>query len=233
MSRGPRVQNATTSAVVAALLLACGPMDGEPTPAAEAALETEEQKTIYAAGLALAQSLGGLPLKEEEVDLLQDGLGDALAGREPRVDLNAYRAQIQTLRTERLSGKARAAGAAYVAQALEQPGAVQTESGLIITELVAGDGASPTPKSSLEVHYHGMLVDGSVFDSSVDRGKPVTLPLTRVIPCWTEGLQRMKVGGKSRLVCPPEIAYGDRGAPPRIQPGATLVFEVELLSIVE
>ncbi len=233
MSGGPRVQNAATSAVVAALLLACGPMGSEPTPAAEAALETEEQKTIYAAGLALALSLGGLPLSEEEVDLLQDGLGDALAGREPRVDLNDYRPQIQTLRTERLSGKARAAGAAYVAEALEQPGAVQTESGLIITELVAGDGPSPTPESSLEVHYHGMLVDGTVFDSSVDRGKPITLPLTRVIPCWTEGLQRMKVGGKSRLVCPPEIAYGDRGAPPLIQPGATLVFEVELLSIVE
>jgi FKBP-type peptidyl-prolyl cis-trans isomerase FkpA/FKBP-type peptidyl-prolyl cis-trans isomerase FklB len=219
--------------VVAALLLACGPMGSESTPDAKAALETEEQKTIYAAGLALAQTLGKLPLTEEELALLQEGLGDALTGREPRVDLNAYRTQIQALRTDRLSGEQRAIGAAYVVKALEQPGAVQTESGLVITELVAGDGPSPTAQSSLQVHYHGTLVDGTVFDSSVDRGNPVTMPLTRVIPCWTEGLQRMKVGGKSRLVCPPEIAYGDRGAPPLIQPGATLVFEVELLSIVE
>ena len=156
-----------------------------------------------------------------------------MAGREPRVDLNAYREQIQALRSERLSGEQRALGAAFVAEELEKPGGVQTQSGLIITELVAGDGASPTAESSLQVHYHGTLVDGSVFDSSVDRGNPVTLPLTRVISCWTEGLQLMKVGGKSRLVCPPEIAYGNRGAPPLIQPGATLVFEVELLSIVE
>ena len=233
MSGGPRVQIAATSAVVAALLLACEPMGSEPAADAETALETEEQKTIYALGLALARGVGDFPLTEEEVDLIQDGLGDALAHREHRVDLDSYRAKVQTLRTERMSGKTLAAGAADVAEALEQPGAVQTESGLIITELVAGEGPSPTAESSLEVHYHGTLVDGRVFDSSVDRGKPVTMPLTRVIACWQEALQLMKVGGKSRLVCPPEIAYGDRGAPPLILPGATLVFEVELLSIAE
>jgi FKBP-type peptidyl-prolyl cis-trans isomerase FkpA/FKBP-type peptidyl-prolyl cis-trans isomerase FklB len=84
----------------------------------------------------------------------------------------------------------------------------------------------------VKVHYHGTLRDGSVFDSSRERGVPAQFPLDRVIPCWTEGLQRMKVGGRSKLVCPASIAYGDRGAPPRIAPGAALAFEVELLDVI-
>ncbi len=91
---------------------------------------------------------------------------------------------------------------------------VRTESGLEITELRPGDGVHPTRKSVVEVHYHGTFEDGKVFDSSVDRGKPASFPLNRVIPCWTEGVSMMRVGGKSRLVCPPKIAYGARGAPP-------------------
>jgi FKBP-type peptidyl-prolyl cis-trans isomerase FkpA/FKBP-type peptidyl-prolyl cis-trans isomerase FklB len=85
----------------------------------------------------------------------------------------------------------------------------------------------------VKVHYHGTLTDGTVFDSSVQRKEPATFPLNGVIPCWTEGVQLMKAGGKSRLVCPASLAYGDRGAPPRIRPGATLVFEVELLEILK
>lgn len=110
---------------------------------------------------------------------------------------------------------------------------VRTESGLEITELRPGDGVHPTRNSVVEVHYHGTFEDGKVFDSSVERGKPATFPLSRVISCWTEGVVLMSVGGKSRLVCPPEIAYGARGAPPRIPPNSTLTFEVELLRIVK
>jgi FKBP-type peptidyl-prolyl cis-trans isomerase FkpA len=109
---------------------------------------------------------------------------------------------------------------------------VETKSGLIITELRAGTGEHPKRSSVVEVHYHGTLEDGTVFDSSVDRGTPARFPLTRVIPCWTEGVQMMRVGGKSRLTCPPGIAYGPRGRPPRIPPNATLTFEVELLKIL-
>jgi len=106
-----------------------------------------------------------------------------------------------------------------------------TESGLKITHLEKGSGASPAASDVVKVHYHGTFPDGKVFDSSVDRGQPASFPLNRVIPCWTEGLQRMQVGGKARLECAPQIAYGARGAPPRIPPNATLFFEVELIEI--
>lgn len=108
---------------------------------------------------------------------------------------------------------------------------VVTDSGLRFTRLVEGSGPSPAPTDVVRVHYHGTFQDGRVFDSSVERGQPAVFPLDRVIPCWTEALQRMHVGGKARLVCPPEIAYGARGAPPTIPPDATLTFEVELLGI--
>jgi FKBP-type peptidyl-prolyl cis-trans isomerase FkpA len=94
-----------------------------------------------------------------------------------------------------------------------------------------GTGRSPSATDIVKVHYHGTLSDGKVFDSSVQRGEPASFPLNRVIPCWTEGLQKMKVGGKAKLTCPPGIAYGARGAPPTIPPNATLTFEVELLAI--
>ena len=104
-------------------------------------------------------------------------------------------------------------------------------SGLVMTTLVEGTGPSPTSDDVVEVHYHGTFEDGRVFDSSVERGQPARFPLNRVIPCWTEGVARMKVGGKAKLVCPPEIAYGARGAPGRIPPNSTLSFEVELIGI--
>jgi FKBP-type peptidyl-prolyl cis-trans isomerase FkpA len=103
-------------------------------------------------------------------------------------------------------------------------------SGLVYTEVLAGSGASPGPSDTVVVHYHGTFPDGRVFDSSVQRGQPARFPLNRVIPCWTEGLQKMRVGGKAKLVCPPEIAYGARGGGP-IPPNATLHFEVELIDI--
>ena len=105
-----------------------------------------------------------------------------------------------------------------------------TASGLVYTEVVAGSGASPGPSDMVVVHYHGTFPDGRVFDSSIQRGEPASFPLNRVIPCWTEALQKMRVGGKAKLVCPPEIAYGARGGGP-IPPNATLHFDVELIDI--
>lgn len=108
----------------------------------------------------------------------------------------------------------------------------KTATGLEITHLRVGNGPSPKSTDRVQVHYHGTFPDGAVFDSSVDRGQPATFPLNRVIRCWTEGLQLMKVGGKAKLVCPPHIAYGARGAPPKIPANATLHFEVELIDIL-
>jgi len=122
---------------------------------------------------------------------------------------------------------------AYKEAALKEPGAVKTPSGLIFRTLSPGDGPSPKATSVVKVHYEGTFIDGKVFDSSLQRGEPAEFPLSNVIRCWTEGLQRMKVGEKAKLICPPGIAYGDRGAPPDILPGTTLVFQVELLQIVK
>ncbi|MBY0314485.1 MAG: FKBP-type peptidyl-prolyl cis-trans isomerase [Bdellovibrionales bacterium] len=118
-------------------------------------------------------------------------------------------------------------------EAAKEAGAQKTESGLIYRETQAGTGETPKATDKVKVHYHGTLRDQTVFDSSRDRGTPATFPLNGVIPCWTEGVQKMKVGGKATLVCPADIAYKDRGAPPVIKPGAALKFEVELLEIVK
>lgn len=118
----------------------------------------------------------------------------------------------------------------YLATAARAEGAVRTDSGLVYTQITPGTGPAPAATDTVRVHYHGTLPDGRVFDSSVDRGQPASFALDQVIPCWTEGVQRMRVGGKARLVCPAALAYGDRGAGP-IPPGSPLAFDVELLGI--
>lgn len=120
---------------------------------------------------------------------------------------------------------------AFLDPAAAEPGAVKTASGLVYRVITAGSGASPKATDTVKVHYRGTLTSGKEFDSSYARKEPAEFPLNRVIPCWTEGVQLMKVGGKSRLVCPSNIAYGDAGAPPDSPGGATLVFEIELLGI--
>jgi FKBP-type peptidyl-prolyl cis-trans isomerase FkpA len=115
--------------------------------------------------------------------------------------------------------------------AATEPGAVVTSTGLVYRSLKEGNGTSPTPVDKVKVHYRGTFPDGKEFDSSYKTNQPAEFPLGGVIRCWTEGLQRMKVGGKAKLTCPPNIAYGERGAGGVIPPGATLLFEVELLGI--
>jgi FKBP-type peptidyl-prolyl cis-trans isomerase FkpA len=152
------------------------------------------------------------------------------------VDIATYGPKIQQLAVSRQAAKSageKERGKAFQDKAAQEQGAVRTESGLVYKELQAGTGPSPGAEDVVMVHYRGATIDGKQFDSSYERGEPATFPLNGVIRCWTEGVQRLKVGGRARMVCPPELAYGDRGAPPDIVAGATLVFEVELLEITK
>jgi FKBP-type peptidyl-prolyl cis-trans isomerase FkpA/FKBP-type peptidyl-prolyl cis-trans isomerase FklB len=197
---------------------------------------SEDEKNLYALGVLMARGVKPYGLTAKEIEIVTRGLTDSVLDRDLEVDGASLQKRAQTFMQERQKGMAAAekeASAEFLEKAASAEGAVKTESGLIITEIEAGDGDSPEATDTVKVHYHGTLRDGTVFDSSVDRGSPATFPLNRVIPCWTEGVQKMKVGGKSKLVCPSNIAYGDRGSPPRIKPGAALIFEVELLEIVK
>ena len=215
------------SALTLTLLLAA------PALAAGPALETEDQKTMYALGLAVAQNLEQFTLSAAELDLVLAGIKEGLGGK-AQLDPTAYRPKIQQLAQARAQAVAeveKKESAAFLEKLAKEKGAEKTASGLIYVPLKAGAGDSPKATDTVKVHYAGTLRDGSTFDSSVERGQPAIFPLNRVIPCWTEGLQKMKVGGKAKLVCPSGIAYGDRGSPPKIKGGAALVFEVELLGI--
>jgi FKBP-type peptidyl-prolyl cis-trans isomerase FkpA len=206
------------------------------TPAA--ASLSEDEKAIMAFGGAigqqLAQQVKALNLSPAELEILKKGLTASLAGEKPQYEMQQYAPLLQA-RAQKQSAAAAAPAkemaAAFRDKAAAEPGALRMPSGLIYKTITPGKGASPTPKDVVRVHYHGTLPDGTVFDSSIKRGQPIEFPLSNVIPCWTEGLQHMKVGEKAKLVCPSDLAYGDRGNGSNIPPGSTLVFEVELLGI--
>jgi len=199
-------------------------------------LKTDDQKTLYALGLVISQNLASFNLSAADLEPVLAGVSDGVLKKEYKVDVQTYAPKISQLQASRAGASAaveKKAGQAFLEKAAAEKGATRTPSGLIITTIKPGTGPSPKATDKVKVHYHGTLTDGTVFDSSVQRGEPITLPLNGVIKCWTEGVQLMKVGGKSKLVCPSDIAYGDQGRPPQIKPGATLVFEVELLDIVK
>ena len=198
-------------------------------------LATKEEKIVYVIGLSLAQTVQEFELSETELQILLDGLSDGVLGHEPKVSPSMWARRIDTLRTQRVGvarERTRAASDEFLSRAQRAPGATRKPSGLIYTELEPGTGPQPVGSDQVRVHYHGTRADGSVFDSTRDRS-PATFGLDVVIPCWTEGLQLMRVGGQSELVCPSEIAYGEQGIKGSIKPGAVLSFQVELLEIVQ
>jgi FKBP-type peptidyl-prolyl cis-trans isomerase len=201
--------------------------------AADPALQTDQDKTLYALGLAIANNLQTFNLTAAEIAIVQSGMSDALLGKEKKVDLQTYGPKIQDFGRQRMEASAekeKEASVAFLEQMSKEKCAERTPSGLIYIPVSEGTGAVPKATDTVKVNYTGTLRDGTEFDSSVKRGEPATFPLNSVIPCWTEGVQKMKVGGKAKLICPSDIAYGNRGQGP-IKPGSTLVFDVELMSI--
>jgi len=202
---------------------ATAPKQAVPAPAL---LATDDQKTIYALGLSVYRQLSGFNLSPAELDIVKRALSDAAAGK-PAVELNEWGPKIDPLGRARV----KAASEAYLAKAAAEPGAVRTESGIVYREIRPGTGAAPgSPTDTVKVNYRGTLVSGTEFDSSYKRNAPAEFALNRVIRCWTEGVQKMKVGGKSMLVCPADLAYGEQGRP-GIPGGAALIFEIELLEV--
>ncbi|MDY6982479.1 MAG: FKBP-type peptidyl-prolyl cis-trans isomerase [Pseudomonadota bacterium] len=208
---------------------------------AQAELTTPEQKAGYSIGANIGSNLLGQGLAADlDVESIISGLRDSIGGGDLKMTVPEMEAAIQaftTLQQEKMNAELAAqaqAGRDFLAQNGTQSGVTTTDSGLQYTVVEeASDASAATPKATdtVSVHYTGTLIDGTVFDSSVERNEPATFPLNGVIPGWTEGLQLMKVGSKYRFFIPSELAYGEQGAPPVIPPNSTLIFDVELLSI--
>jgi FKBP-type peptidyl-prolyl cis-trans isomerase FkpA len=221
--------------VMAVVLSVAGAACSKQAAAPAVDLKTDEQKTLYALGLAMSDNLSPFNLSESDLEFVKAGLVDGAMKHKRQVDLAVYGPKLRELAQSRATAGAateKASGSDYLSKAALEKGAVKAPTGFVYQELTPGTGKSPVPSDTVKVHYKGTLVDGTVFDSSIDRGQPAEFQLGQVIPCWTQGVGMMKVGGKAKLVCPSDLAYGDQGRPPTIKPGSTLVFEVELLDIV-
>lgn len=198
-------------------------------------LKTDEEKTMYALGVAMSQNLAPLGLTPAEIELVKAGFADGVSNKKPKVDMKTFGPKVNEFAKARVATTMAAEkqlAQAFLEKAAAETGADKKPSGLIYKELKAGDGRQPNPSDIVKVNYTGTLRDGTVFDSSAQRGQPGEFAVHGVIPCWAEALQLMKEHGKAKLVCPAELAYGDKGAPPRIKPGAALVFEIELLEVL-
>lgn len=229
-SRAFVVRSTTSTRLVTARAMA-----GMPYP--------DDKMPFYALGTNLALQVGGQGnlktlLDDDELEIAIEAFGDCLRGsavEDPRMILSTYGQDLNKIlqqRTSQIMDRVKKDGENYIKNFLERnKEAVQTKSGLVYCPMKEGQGAKPSLESNVEVHYHGTLTDGTVFDSSVERGQTISFPLNGVIKGWQEGLAMMKEGGKATLVIPSELAYGDAGSGEVIPPGATLKFEVELFKV--
>ncbi|CAN5603189.1 macrophage infectivity potentiator Mip [soil metagenome] len=196
-------------------------------------MKTQNDSISYSLGVSIGNNFKTNNLDSINPDLLSKGMKDVFAGKasltqeQADATINAFMMQKEKVKGEESTKK----GLAYLEENKKKPGVQVTASGMQYQILKAGTGPKPTLNDKITAHYHGTLIDGTVFDSSVDRGQPASFPVSGVIPGWTEALQMMPVGSKWRLVLPSNLAYGERGAGGKIGPNSVLIFEVELISI--
>jgi len=199
---------------------------------------TVEQQVSYGIGRQMGDQLAGSPFDELVLEAVLEGISDSYTGQPPQIDTEVMKAAFEAVNVRvqakqaEMAGALSAEGEKFLAENAKRDGITVTASGLQYEELSAGDGAIPSADAKVRTHYHGTLIDGTVFDSSYDRGEPAEFPVNGVIAGWTEALQLMKEGSKWRLYVPSALAYGEKGAGGAIGPHATLVFDVELLAIV-
>jgi FKBP-type peptidyl-prolyl cis-trans isomerase FklB len=199
---------------------------------------TTEQRVSYGIGQQMGGQLSTAPFDGFEIEAVLEGITDALNGQPSQIEESLLESAFQEINAKlkaaeaQNSGELAAAGEAFLAENAQREEVTVTESGMQYEVITAGDGERPSASSTVRTHYHGTLVDGTVFDSSYDRGQPAEFPVNGVIAGWTEALQMMPVGSKWRLYLPYSLAYGEAGAGGAIGPYAALVFDVELLDIV-
>ena len=208
-----------------------------------AGLKTTQDSVSYSIGLFMAQNLKQQGINDLNNALLMRGLEDALKERQPQLTqaqagqvMNSFMQKqmaVRSAETGKASAENKQIGTAFLTENKAKPGVVTTASGLQYSIEKEGTGAKPTASDRVKVHYTGRLLDGKVFDSSVERGEPIVFGVGDVIKGWTEALQLMPIGSKWKLFIPADLAYGDRGASADIKPGSTLVFDVELIDIVK
>lgn len=212
-----------------AICLTLGQLSAQNTPIK---ITPQMDSTFYALGILMHGNLNE-QFGTIDTDQLAEGMKDAKAGTATLTpeEANAKVQAFMMKKQEAAGAEASKEGEAFLTNNATRPEVKVTDSGLQYEVLKAGTGASPTAAETVEVHYHGTLLDGSVFDSSVERGETIEFPLNRVIPGWTEGVQLMKEGAKYRFFIPHDLAYGPRGSAPKIPPYAALVFDIELFKV--
>lgn len=228
------MRNSLLFVLVTTIILSCSAQSGSETATKSIDLTNEADRASYSLGVLLASNLKKDGVTEVNAEALAKAINDVLKGEELEIEMATAQQEWQTYITAQLSQKSDGAmqkGLDYLAENKKKEGVVELPSGLQYEILVEGDGPKPGPTDKVRTHYHGTLIDGTVFDSSVDRGEPISFPVNGVIKGWTEALQLMPVGSKWKLTIPSELAYGARGAGGSIGPNETLIFEVELLGI--
>lgn len=201
------------------------------------AFKSDDERTVYALGRALGRNVAPFGLSAAEAKILTDGVRDQIADKTSPVDLPTYTQRINDLLRNRMSAVAQKEaqkGKEYAAAFTKEEGVKPIPGGGWIKHLTSGTGDMPTAADTVKVHYRGTLIDGTEFDSSYKRGEPIESGLSGgLIQCWLKGVPLIKKGGKAKLVCPSDVAYGDEGRPPTIKGGATLVFEIELVDVIK